>query len=274
MKKECIAPLNIADPRYNDSRKRLKVGCGDCMYCLEQRRASWSIRLQFEERDSESSHFVTLTYKPEELPISPKSLLPEVRPDHADKYLKTLRYRSGENFKYYFVAEYSDVGRPHYHGIIFNASEDDIMDAWEYGHKHIGKVTPASIHYTTKYIINRRQPVPAETNKPFSRISNGLGASYAKRNKEWHTKQMLEYVVVNGINLPMPKYIQNKIFTNMDMKNDAVRERKDFHMKAEKDYEYMKEVERLRNLGYQYPEWMLEEAHRYYHEVMKQKSKK
>lgn len=136
-----------------------------------------------EEKVSDSAWFITLTYAPENVPISKMGLMTLVKKDVQD-WMKRLRERHKErgcdkSIKYYAAGEYgSAYNRPHYHVIIFNAHPADIEQAWGLGHIHYGKVEGASIGYTLKYLHKQHKAGSNENDDrqcEFALMSKGLG---------------------------------------------------------------------------------------------------
>lgn len=175
--------------------------------------------------------------------------------------------------KYYFVGEYGPKSlRPHYHGIIFNLpknSDNILIDTWSIGtgkyvmnavkgiplekkeplgFLHIGKVTQASIHYVTKYILDALLDTNVFSDlkdskgdwiveKPFSLMSKGLGASYVEKNKSYHSVREVPYYTLPGnIKKRIPRYFRDKMF------NEKQKER----FKEESEKEMVKKEEKLR----------------------------
>lgn len=142
----CVKPIQLG--------KNL-VPCGKCNFCLEVKRGDWSFRLQQELKVAKSAHFLTLTYATEPLHGLDKT--------HIQLFHKRLRKEQSkvttDKLRYYVVGEYgTKTNRAHYHSILFNLHSDIVPDLdriWSHGHILAGSVTPASIHYVTKYVINR-----------------------------------------------------------------------------------------------------------------------
>lgn len=151
----CISPLSLK--RGNE---RLVVPCGKCNFCLQAKRAEWTFRLRQELDVCSSAFFLTLTYDDYQLPMSPAGV-PELRKDHVQKFMKRLRKLNVAKLRYYTVGEYgSRTERPHYHSIMFNLEVkalNALPQVWGHGHVHVGDVSPASIHYTTKFHLNKHR---------------------------------------------------------------------------------------------------------------------
>ena len=160
---QCFEPISIRNPKGLSAADRITVPCGKCAACLQNRRGEWTNRLKIELEDSISAFFITLTYNEEHVTFCD---VPSLVKSDLQKFIKRLR-KSIEPYKirYYAVGEYGTItNRPHYHIILFNLPVDKIDNlrkAWtdkqgeEIGHIDVGAVTGASIHYVTKYHINK-----------------------------------------------------------------------------------------------------------------------
>lgn len=112
------------------------------------------------------SSFATFTY--EDDPI-------DLQPDHFTLFLKRLRKSiSPQKLRYYMCGEYGDnLGRPHYHAILFGYYPDDcqllsesegqrlyhsdkLTSLWGHGHTSIGAVTFESCAYVARYTLKKR----------------------------------------------------------------------------------------------------------------------
>lgn len=158
-----------------DAGRRDVVPCGKCNYCLQTKRADWSFRLIQELKVADSAHFLTMTYNEDELPRS-DSGIPSLNKEHVQLFQKRLRevqrraYPGSTNLRYYTVGEYGTrTLRPHYHSILFNLQGKllpQITDIWSHGGVFVGDVTGASIHYVTKYVINRTVEIDSDLEPP------------------------------------------------------------------------------------------------------------
>lgn len=211
--------------KYNADTHHTTVPCGQCPECMKRRVSVWSFRLRKEEETSVSSFFVTLTYDTDNVPISANGFMTLHKPD-VQKFFKRLRKKMPKNapkITYYVAGEYgSKRGRPHYHAIIFNATEDGIKNSWLAGNVDIGNVSGASVAYTLKY-INKGKIVPAHANddrtKEFALMSKGLGKSYLCPSVIKHYKADLTkafIVIDDGVRIPIPRYYKDKIFTEKE----------------------------------------------------------
>lgn len=155
--------------------------CGSCPDCRIARASDWSFRLMEQDKVSDSSLFITLTYDTKYVPITKAGFMSL---DKRDLQLFFKRLRKGNQdvqrkLKYYAVGEYGGrTRRPHYHVIAFSTSISEVESAWQLGAAHFGIVTGASVGYTLKYITKNRS-VPMHWNDDrvpeFSLMSKNWG---------------------------------------------------------------------------------------------------
>lgn len=131
-----------------------------------------------------------------------------------------------DKLKFYAAGEYGSLrGRPHYHAIIFNASERNIIEAWNnQGNVHCVKANKHTIGYVMKYLDKQIGEKPRWDVKPeFNIMSEGIGLCYVDRNRDWHRDNIDVLYVTNnnGIRIPMPKYYRLKIFTEQERKEQV-----------------------------------------------------
>lgn len=215
----CIQPRSI----WVDGTGFVATPCGKCIPCLMNRRTDWSFRLREEHKVSTSAHFVTLTYDPKHMP-SDRSLDKK----HLQNYMKRLRKIDGSNrLRYFAVGEYgSQTRRPHYHLLLFNCTAEHAQLAWRdskgapIGLVHIGTVTPASVAYCTKYIIQPDVAVfDSNLQKPFSLMSRayGIGGHYLSQEMiAWHRAGDRNYAIhEDGIKSRLPRFYREKIWPSI-----------------------------------------------------------
>lgn len=212
--------ISVDNKDSADSSKLVQVPCGKCIPCLMSKRADWCFRLEQEYKYSKSAYFVTLTYDPKHMPTD-MSL--DVK--HLQLYMKRLRKMDGTNkIRYYAVGEYgSKSGRPHYHILLFNASEEHARLAWRdikgnpIGLVHIGRVTPASVAYVTKYILQPELKAPEGKTKAFATMSRayGIGGKYLTDEMvNWHRADDRNYVMRENQKGRLPRFYREKIWYN------------------------------------------------------------
>lgn len=194
------------------------VPCGQCPACKHKRVQGWVFRLLQEDKRHRSACFATLTYRNEEISITRNGFMNLVKKDYQD-FMKRLRFNTGcKTIRYYAAGEYGDTRkRPHFHAIIFDVTEDDIITAWTRGEVHFGEVTGNSIAYTAKY-INKDKRIPMhemdDRTPEFSLMSKKMGLNYVtEETKKWHRQKMAGYVIDHaGYKNAMPRYFKERIF--------------------------------------------------------------
>jgi len=224
------------------SDRWIPTPCGRCPPCKKRRVDSWVFRLLQEDKVSWSAHFVTLTYDPDHVPISPNGFMTLTKGKHKEgkrwiddccftKYMKRLRklvksecpgeYRP---IKYYACGEYgSQNKRPHWHAIIFNVPDEDMFfRAWShkgvnFGDVHVGDVSGDSVAYCMKYIDKRSDPFHARDDRvrEFSLMSKSLGASYLTSDVLSYHKSDISRLFITlpgGFRIAMPRYYKDRIF--------------------------------------------------------------
>lgn len=229
--------------------------CGKCPECLKRRVSGWSFRLMQEDKVSQSSLFVTLTYNTDHVPLTKNKFMSLCKKD-VQLFFKRLRKYHGNKdqniIRYFVVGEYgSKYGRPHYHLILFNSTIEGVLAAWRVdnsriGDCHFGKVSGASVGYTLKYMM-KPSKVPLHKNDDrvpeFQLCSKGLGKNYlTKAMASWHYKDLENRMYLNieeGKKIAMPRYYKDKLYDEFQRARIALVAR----IKAEKDNE--KETDKL-----------------------------
>jgi len=213
---------------------------------------------------AETAHFLTLTYDEEQIPWT--NTKPTLHKPDFQLFMKRLRSRqkrkkSQWKIRYYAVGEYgSETKRPHYHAITFNLHPkilSELTDIWDKGFVDIGTVTPASIRYVTKYVINKVGQF-TDQEKPFALMSRnpGLGANYLDTTSSFHKSNKKETVRNDvGLEQPMPRYYKEKIFTDYQRaKMTKINQEKAISREIENARQYAKEgknYQRLKDQGQQ-----------------------
>lgn len=197
----------------------VRVPCGKCLACLSNKRNDWIFRLQQEFRASRNGAlFVTLTYDWKHLPKDGS-----LNKRDLQLFFKRLRQRDyGTRLRYYAVGEYGTKGnRPHYHILLFNADERLVRQSWELGIVHCGTVTPASVAYCTKYLVQPFSPVKG-LSAPFSVMSRGygIGGHYLSDDVvRWHLSGDKNFAIVDRQKVRLPRYYRDKIWCRFSDKS-------------------------------------------------------
>lgn len=280
----CISPLSIKDPYGTTNAVRLTVPCGKCGICLHNRRIDWSFRLSQETNASISSWFITLTYKQEELPIingiqtlqkrDLQLFLKRIRKNHT-KY--NLKPQTASLYmppiRFYAVGEYGPrTDRPHYHALVYNMHYETacrLDKIWKKGQIQMGIVTPATIHYVTKFHVNTKSKpelIDEETGelikeetvrqKEFALMSRkpGIGHQYIDKIGKWHMQNDANYVLNSGYKQKIPRYYKGKVVPKRLEKQQLT------DMLKESDEKYERELVRLERLKVQNPSVYQENA--------------
>lgn len=239
----CLTPLTVMRPREewmpnNEfSTSSRVVPCGSCPECLKQRQKDWIFRLQYEQKQSQSSCFLTLTY--EEAPMTENGLM-TLRYQDVQKFLKRLRLENpNRQLKYYCVGEYGTQGlRPHYHLILFNVRhyllerKRLVLDIWRGGSWkdaqpgiiQIDACTSGSIGYVCGYLNKGKHtrlnglPFNDDRQPMFSKMSKGLGANYlTDKTVNYYKKKLEPYLITqDGIKQRIPRYYKDKMFSDQE----------------------------------------------------------
>lgn len=213
----------VFDKTKSPTLIEMEVPCGQCWSCRLARSREWALRLIKEKSywPEEQSLFITLTYNNENLPEDGS-----INIKHFQKFMKNLRdhftRRNNDsvvrpNIKYFHCGEYGteckncgkskimhergeacdnyqeQLGRPHYHAIIFGISFADmelfkktkagsliyksetLNKIWNKGFVSIGEVTFESCAYTARYIMKKINGDQAEDHYQKTVINHSTG---------------------------------------------------------------------------------------------------
>lgn len=218
----CLAPITIKAP-LGYSTRYMEVPCGRCASCLIRRRLQWQFRLEQEQKASDFSCFLTLTY-------DEQHHSGHVSKDHIQRWLKRFRKSlSGRGFKlrYFIVAEYGlETGRPHYHGLLFFSGSGSISESlldwlvsesWTYGNIHYGTVSEKSIAYCCKYHITRVDDAKfPDRERTFCLMSRrpGIGFNYCITHFKYHIDDTSRFhsILPGGMPVSLPRYYVDKFY--------------------------------------------------------------
>ncbi len=215
----------------------INVPCGKCIECRRTYIDGWAFRLENELKASttRTAKFITLTYNDDELYNPENNLITEngeftLNYNHHRNYMQRLRRALPEaKIKYFTAGEYGErTDRPHFHSIIFNATEQEILNSWIHGSVHFGDVTENSIRYCLKYALKRVARVKksdyVEKNTyrspEKSLISKGLGIEYTTKPaiKKYYQNDIERAVTrENGKQQALPRYYREKFYTKAEL---------------------------------------------------------
>lgn len=221
----CYVPITVSKPGASD-RSTISVPCGRCPGCRAARANSWAFRLAEEEKCHALSRFVTLTYSDDNVIGSEFGLLTLQKRDLQLFFKRLRKLTNGRKIKYYACGEYgSRTARPHYHVILFGATDSEVERAWcrdgkPIGQCNFGEANAKTMRYVTKYICKPRMAGMLEDDDrqpEFSLMSKGLGASYITPEvRKFHNNALARYVVLpGGIKQAMPRYYAERIFSQV-----------------------------------------------------------
>lgn len=157
--------FDISQSNYQE----MTVPCGQCIGCRIDRSRDWAIRCMHEASMHEESCFLTLTYRPEDLPVDGS-----LDKSHFQKFMKRLRKSiAPKKVRFFHCGEYGEnLSRPHYHALLFGHSFVDqtlltirngnryytsrtLDNLWGLGYSMLGNVTFESAAYVARYITKK-----------------------------------------------------------------------------------------------------------------------
>ncbi|AXH77853.1 MAG: replication initiator protein [Microviridae sp.] len=239
----CLYPKIIRNRKYTSNKKNngivpeikdkrteyVPVGCGKCMECKKQKSRAWAVRLQEEIKENKNGVMVTLTFTDEEIVRIEKEIPQGLEPYENDNevatwavrhFLERWRKKYNKSVKHWLVTELGHQGteRIHLHGIIFTDHKEEIQEKWKHGYVWMGKyVNMKTVNYIIKYVNKIDKDHPGYNQKVL--CSPGIGSRYiGTRNQErnkYNDKKTLEtYVTREGVQLNLPIYYRNKIYSD------------------------------------------------------------
>jgi hypothetical protein len=216
-------------PKCKDERTRwVPVGCGKCMECRKQKAREWQVRLSEDIRENKNGKFVTLTFSDESINELDKLIDKKLTGYNRDnailtkavrRFTERWRKKYKKTIRHWLVSELGETNteRIHLHGILWTDEVEEIEKIWNYGYVYIGDyVSDKTINYIIKY-VNKSDKLHKEyKSKIFA--SKGLGKNYTKRRDfkrhEYKKGKTVEtYRTRNGMELALPVYYRNKIFS-------------------------------------------------------------
>lgn len=243
---QCYRPLRaymctsgavvFTELRRHDVARQISLPCGQCTGCRLERSRHWAIRCVHEKTMHIYNQYITLTYDNEHLPENGNLC-------HRDFQLFIKRVRkTGAKIRYYMCGEYGgELGRPHYHAIIFNWQLPDkilwktvrgnklytsatLTKLWGNGHALTGEVTFESAAYVARYIMKKQTGKTAPLH--YEQINKETGeitiktSEYNKMSlkpgigREWIEKYFKDVygkgtVITRGVETTAPTYYDN-----------------------------------------------------------------
>lgn len=206
----------------------LSIPCGKCMGCRVRKTTSWALRCVHESELHDQNCFITLTYNDEHVPQG-GTLVKK----HFQDFMKRLRESvKPKKIRYYMCGEYgSELGRPHYHALIFGYDFEDkqkfqyrngsilytsemLAKLWPFGFVTIGELNYTTAAYTAQYVTKKIYGDAANEHyqgrlPEYSSMSLGIGRDYVEKYKD----ELLQHdnVVANGREYPIPDYYTGRL---------------------------------------------------------------
>ena len=256
----------------------------------------WAMRITHEctlHENSNGNSFITLTYRDKTACTKSQKENKEHIPEdwslsiqHFQKFMKRLRKsKPGAKLKFYHCGEYGstckhginldltkcplcNVGRPHYHAILFNCTFDDLEpyaiqnditrmtsptleQTWKHGFVDVGNVTFQSAAYVARYIMKKVNGVNADdhysstdyngeiTNlqHEYSTMSNGIGLDWYEKYKTDCFPSDEVPVPGEGIIKKVPRYYEERLKNeNEEMHTEVKRLRQQFRKDNADEY--------------------------------------
>lgn len=211
---QCNHPTIIRAVLKDGTVKQMAVPCGKCAACRIAKKREWTIRLLHEGICWNEKCFVTLTYRPSDLPDDEG-----LHKRDLQLFFKRLRKRlNGRFLRYFACGEYGDrFNRPHYHAIIYGVSvkdRDEIELAWPYGFVEVENVSLYRYQYVTGYVQKKLSGDYAkkeygDRQPPFQLQSKGLGLEFFEDNKD-EILSDLSCETWTGDKFALPRYYRKK----------------------------------------------------------------
>lgn len=234
----CFIVDSVSNERYP---LYMEVPCGHCECCQSSKMNAFVHRCLLETASYDCLPiFLTLTYNNENLPKDGKVSVRDVQ-----LFLKRLRInleRHGyaKRIRYVVASEYGKLGRPHYHLILWNLGQTDILSysrigdlidsSWNKGftrHRLVRADDSTSFKYTAKYLFKdcvTSCPEGEESRPTFLLSSNrggGIGSRLIDALAEHCYKTLdTELKFVNRLSgkvvkVQFNRYVLNRIFPTL-----------------------------------------------------------
>lgn len=234
--------------------------CGACVPCRQKAKMVWKTRLTLESMGHPYTTFATLTYRPEERPLTSAGL-PTLTPLDLRNWLKRFRKAIQPlEIRFYAAGEYSPAELPHYHIIIFGYQAcyygksryadghtidccsqcDTIRGTWGKGIIQCEPAGPEHMGYCAGYVMKKmtsKYDIRLKGRYPeFSRQSNGgrtgkggLGYSSVKqlarvskqRLDTGKADDVVDVIRIKGKKAILGRYIRNKIRKELGLEEKA-----------------------------------------------------
>lgn len=245
----CYNPIHLKNkPSVKSAKTHYNVPCGKCNGCKKAKKLEWCVRMEQELKHAYSSYFITLTYRPEDIPLlvdtETGELFETLDKSDLQKFIQRLQKRNlyhyarehgitqkeatrvMPTFKHFSCGEYgTQTQRPHYHMVVFNlnpflantlnreTAKETKDDIWKKGIVECVPTQHGKISYVTKYLLDE-EDVPKYADEPFKMMSPNIGIQYlTKENIQYHRENFTNRIKMDsGKFVAMPRFYYNKIF--------------------------------------------------------------
>lgn len=219
----------------------LQLPCGKCIGCRLDKKREWAMRCYHESTLYDRNAFITLTYDNENIPHNWGL-------NHRDfqLFMKRLRKQVDQPIRYFMCGEYGELGRPHYHAIIFGYNWSDrvlitekpeklygsasLTETWKKGFTTIGEVNFQTASYVAGYVakkldgprkydnllnLDEETGVLYEIQPEYAKMSrgrNGKGGIGKGWLDKWKTDAYpSDFVIINGKKQRPPRYYDQQL---------------------------------------------------------------
>lgn len=238
---ECPFPvLRRVKADFGVKEHYVQTPCGICEVCRKNFAHMWGTRVYHESLMHDKNCFVTLTYSPDNMPLSKTTGIPTIDISDVQLFLKRWReYIYPDKIRYFCGCEYSPLNHlPHYHIAVFGADlwdkrvftghypRDDGYSVecrfWDKGFVHVGNLEIGSACYVAGYALKK---VMGSANKDYYKNlgivapralmsrNPGIGASFMLKNQD--ALRRLGSVCIENWVVNLPRYYADKL----DVKN-------------------------------------------------------
>lgn len=188
---------------------RRQMPCGQCIGCRLEYSRQWAMRILHEASLHENNCFITLTYRPENLPHNNQL----VKKDFQD-FMKRLRKNTNIKIRFYHCGEYGEnFKRPHYHACLFGINftdgkpvykRDDITlydspqleKIWQHGFVSVGELTFESAAYVARYVTKK---INGKKKEQHYEILDETTGELTQRTQEYATMSRRPGIATNWI---------------------------------------------------------------------------
>ncbi|WNK12905.1 MAG: replication initiator protein [Microvirus sp.] len=258
----------VFDQKHGYIDMPVSIACGQCTGCRLERSRQWALRCMHEAKFHTEKMYVTLTYNDQHLPLGGtliknhfQNFMKRLRQEFNPRYKKDfIGPRQKKNIRYFQCGEYGEqLGRPHYHAIIFGVDMPDkkaykknaqghtlfksalLESLWTHGDCYIGAVTMQSAAYVARYIMKKvggelapdhYRHVDTETGEVTARlpeyITMSLKPAIGKTYYEKFAADVFpsDFVIENGRKHKPPNYYLKQLEKTDPAGSDAVKRRR------------------------------------------------